>query len=302
MGVGVFVLGMHRSGTSAATRAINLLGVSTAIEEDIVQPRLENPKGYWESASLVEFNTRLLSAVGSETGYPAVLQSGWEQSPRVVELRDVARSVVERVFPIEPWVWKDPRNCLTFAFWASVLDVRPVVVLMNRNPLEIAASLHVRDGESTVYSLALWERYVRSALGAITGLSVLVTSYEDLLSAPHAWCQRTEGFLNAEGVATSGRGDADLLDFVDVELRHARFTRCDVLDDAVVSDQQRALYLALEHLVGSYSHFSSPSIPPESPTTEALLAERRRQVQHNRKLRRRERTPLSAMEKTWQTG
>jgi len=286
MGVGVFILGMHRSGTSVATRAVNLLGVSTAIDVDLVQPRPENPTGYWESASLVAVNTRLLDAVGSETGCPAILPSGWEQSAPATELRDAARSVVERVLPVEPWVWKDPRNCLTFLFWASALDVRPVVVLMNRNPLEIAASLHARDGESTVYGLALWERYLRSALGAITGLPVLVTSYEDLLADPPAWCKRTEAFLNAEGVATLERDDARLLDVVDVELRHARFTRADVLDDAVVSDAQRVLYVALQDLASSHARFSSPGLPPESPTTEPLLAERRRAVQLKHELRR----------------
>ena len=54
--VGVFVLGMHRSGTSAVTRLISLLGLGTPPEEDLVQPTDENPKGFWESESLVAFN------------------------------------------------------------------------------------------------------------------------------------------------------------------------------------------------------------------------------------------------------
>jgi len=53
-------------------------------------------------------------------------------------------------------VWKDPRNCLTFALWVGVLEVDPVVLLVYRNPLEIAASLRVRSGEAKVYALALW--------------------------------------------------------------------------------------------------------------------------------------------------
>jgi hypothetical protein len=184
MSVGVFVLGMHRSGTSAMARLVNLLGVPTAVEHDLPKPTSDNPKGFWESSSLVAFNTRVLTAVGSETGCPLALERGWERDPRLSVLRRQAPQVFAEVFPTAPWVWKDPRNCLTFAFWTSVLDVEPVVVLVHRNPLEIAASLRVRNGEDKAYALALWERYVRQTLAALAGLPVFVTSYETLLAEP----------------------------------------------------------------------------------------------------------------------
>ena len=48
----VIVLGMHRSGTSALARVVNLLGVSLGRTDDMMQPNEINPKGFWENQSL----------------------------------------------------------------------------------------------------------------------------------------------------------------------------------------------------------------------------------------------------------
>jgi len=44
----VLILGMHRSGTSAAARAVNLLGVD--LGAPLLPPRDDNPVGCWELA------------------------------------------------------------------------------------------------------------------------------------------------------------------------------------------------------------------------------------------------------------
>jgi hypothetical protein len=285
MDAGVFVLGMHRSGTSAVTRLISLLGLHTPPEEDLVQPSAKNPKGYWESESLVAFNERLLRTIDCDMSCPIALHPGWEHDPRLDPLRDEAHRVFREVFPRAPWVWKDPRHCLTFAFWRSVLEVDPVVVLVNRNPLEITASaLRVRREQGKIYALALWERYLRQALVQVTGLPVLVTDYADVLSAPLAWSERVNAFLTGAGVPALAPRDAEVLSFIDTDLRHAAFTHADFLDDPEVSEAQRALFAALVELEGRHDRFSAPALPDETPTTEALLAERRRALQFRREL------------------
>jgi hypothetical protein len=294
MEAGVFVLGMHRSGTSAATNLVHRLGVPTVRESDRVGPSHENERGYWESSSLVAFNTRVLEAAGSETGCPVELVPGWERAATLAALREEAPVVFRNSFPHAPWVWKDPRNCLTFPFWRSVLDVRPVVILIHRNPLEVAASLEARSGEQTGYSLALWERYVRQALGSIGGLPVLVTCYEELLSSVPDGCSRVEGFLRSQGVATSTGQHDHLEDVVDTRLRHAAFTREDLLIHAQVSDAQRRLSELLDELRGQHDDFSPPPLGEETPTTETLLAERRKLVETQRELRRVEELNRSA--------
>lgn len=277
---GVYCLGMHRSGTSAATRLISLLGPRTPPAYDLVQPTEKNPKGYWESELLVWFNERVLEAIGSDIRCPAVLQPGWEHDGRLAQLREKAPAVVSQVFPAPPWVWKDPRHCLTLAFWRSVLDVAPVAVLVNRNPLEVAGSAQrVRPEQEKMYSLALWERYLRQGLGQLADLPVFVTRYEDLISDPVTWSERTRAFLAANGVPARAPDRDEILAFVDHGLKHVSVTRAEVLSNPEMSESQQALFVALEELDGAHERFAPPVLPSETPTTEWLIVDHRRALQ-----------------------
>ena len=283
---------MHRSGTSAVTRLISLLGPHTPPEHDLVQPTAKNPKGYWESEALVNFNERVLAAVGSDIGCPLELPPGWEADARLDALRRDAPGEVRSIFPATPWVWKDPRHCLVFSFWQHVLDVKPVVVLVNRNPLEITASAQrLRTDQGKVYGLALWERYLRQALTQVAGLPVLVVGYETVLPDPLAWCRRAHAFLARAGVAVHEPREDEVAAFIDADLRHTEHTRDDLLADPDVPEAQRALFDALETLEGEHEAFTPPSLPDESATTDALLTERRHvlELKHELELERRAR-------------
>ena len=266
---------MHRSGTSAATRLVNLLGIPTCVEDDLLRGTEDNPRGYWESGSLTAFNDRILETFESDWSCPPRLDPGWEADPLLAELRSEASALFSRVFPAAPWVWKDPRNCVTLPFWTESLDVEPVVVLVHRNPLEITASLGARDDLGKLYSLALWERYLQACLTAASGLPAFVTTYDEILENPAAWCDGVRDLLDGVGIGT-GELEPNALDYVDSKLRHAALTHEDAVGDPAVSSAQRELLGVIEGLRGAHNALSVPGLPDETPTTEALLAERRR--------------------------
>jgi hypothetical protein len=287
MEVGVYVLGMHRSGTSAATRLISFLGLETPRGDDLVPPSHKNPKGYWESMSLVALNIRILEAIGSDFSCPAVLEPGWENDDRLLDLRREAPAVFREAYPRSPWVWKDPRMCLTFAFWRTLLEVQPLVVLVNRNPLEIvASSARTRGEEQRIYMIAMWERYLRQALVQVEGLPVLVVDYADVLGAPLDLCERAGRFLSRAGVTVQAPPEREVLEFVDSTLRHSEFGRDDFLEAPDVTEPQRRLFTTLERLNGEHASFVAPTLPAETPSTDALMAERRRARQRERELTR----------------
>jgi hypothetical protein len=283
---GVFVLGMHRSGTSAAARLVNLLGVPTCVEEDLLVTNHDNPKGFWESASMTAFNDRLLDALDCDWTCPGALAPGWESSGALDAARSEAAAAFRRAFPTEQWIWKDPRNCVTLRFWIGVLDVDPVVVLVHRSPLEVAASLASRDGFGKLWGLALWERYLRACLCSIAGRPTFVTAYESLLSDPLGWSTRVASFLEGAGLSIGAPDESEALAFVEPALRRASFTAEELQADGDLSEAQRSLLDALEGLGGEHERFPEVELQPETPLTETLLAERRRTYAGARALRR----------------
>ena len=54
----LFVLGMHRSGTSALTGALAKSGATPGAH--LMPPTTDNPEGYWECAPVARLNDELL--------------------------------------------------------------------------------------------------------------------------------------------------------------------------------------------------------------------------------------------------
>ena len=285
---GVFVLGMHRSGTSLATRLASLLGLSLG-QGPLVPPTDGNPRGHWESAVLRDVNEGLLVRLGGNWAGPPPLDDNWEHDARVDAARADARAAFARVYGPAPrlWVWKDPRNCITLPFWEQALDVEPVVLLVHRNPLEVVDSLGRRDEFSKVVSLALWERYVRDSLRNSDGHPVHVSSADEVLGDPAAWATQVREVLVSHGWDLPARpGDREaFVRAVDSGLRHARASQADLAGDPDVSDAQRALLDVLEKVAGYSDRFAAPELPLATPGIDRLLIEHARFYEERETLR-----------------
>jgi hypothetical protein len=159
----ICVTGMHRSGTSLGARALEALGVWFGAPALLLEAGSDNQAGYWESRPLKELNEDLLAHLGGSWDSPPVLATGWEQDPSLDEFRAVARQQLAEVFGTAPTAtaigWKDPRLSLLLAFWHSVTPIEAVVVLV-RDPAEVAGSLSARNGIGPTQAHLLWLRYL----------------------------------------------------------------------------------------------------------------------------------------------
>jgi hypothetical protein len=283
---GVVVLGMHRAGTSAVTRTVSLLGLDLGEAAELMAPRPGNPTGFWEISRLKALNDRLVDALGTDWTAVPPAPLRWAGVEAADSLREEARRIFGEVFPRTPWVWKDPRNCITLRFWIEVLEMRPVVVLAHRNPLEVAQSLHVRDGASIARSLALWERHMHGALTLAAGLPTLVLRYADLVARPADEYRRIGDFVAAQGIdLPAPAAESEVEDFVDQDLRHAVVDPRELARHPHVSDAQRDLNSILEDLVGAHDDFAPPALPDETAWTDYVLSERRDVMQKMRQTR-----------------
>ncbi|MDA8185938.1 MAG: sulfotransferase [Actinomycetota bacterium] len=261
---GIVVLGMHRSGTSVVTRVLNLLGARLGPESDFVHGP-GNPD-HWESQSLVACNDEILLRFGGSWDVPPDLRPGWERSADAAPLLARMRQAFGAVYPpgAEPWVWKDPRTCLTLPLWQQVLG--PVaVVLVLRDPSAVIGSLRHRDNSSRLENLALWEHYTRSAVANAAGLPVVVVNFEALSSDPPAAVRGLVASLADVGVHLGG-SDSDAAAVVGV----AANRRVPAVTDLF----GRRLRRAVMSLPPSSPCFEA-RVPPQPRWSRALLAERR---------------------------
>lgn len=69
----VVVLGMHRSGTSALTRA--LVAIGAGVGDNLLPAGHDNPKGFWEDKDFVTLNDRLLAVL--DASYDSLVAARW---------------------------------------------------------------------------------------------------------------------------------------------------------------------------------------------------------------------------------
>ena len=216
--------------------------------------RHDNPAGHWESASLCDFNDRILAAFGGEWEEPPRLPRRWERSPKATALEPEARALFDSVHPTGDWVWKDPRTCLTLPFWSPI--IRPTAALfVTRDPGAIAASLKRRSNIPTSVGLALWERYTRSALRAAHGLPVVIVRYEDMTSDPERGVSALVGAFAEIGVDLD-RSIPAAAGSIRRELQHHRGRK------TRLSRRQKNLLAVTEQLTTMSSSFASPGNLP----------------------------------------
>lgn len=269
--VGVFVLGMLRSGTSATARAINLLGVPACVRPDLKPAGPFNLKGHWESFSLHQLNSMLLRQIGRDWFCPPPVELVRERLFVTPLWR--AQRMFKAVHPTAQWVWKDPLTCLTLPFWLDALTASPVFVLVVRNPLEVAESAWRRWPDFTKeLSLALWERYMRNALAHLHGMPVFVTRYEDMLKDPDNWCTEVSSFLTSASVTLpSASGGPAVSTFLERGLYHAQYNWRDLVNDPAVSPEQRKLYELVCELAGPTQSWEPPPLPAEREEVEERI-------------------------------
>jgi hypothetical protein len=281
---GVYVLGMHRSGTSALARIVNLVGVPLGSDEGFVPDRA-NPRGYWESRQLAQFQDRLLARLGGSWAAPPRLEHGWERSPRLVAVIGRGRWIFRTVYRNESlWVWKDPRMSITLPFWLRALRVKPVIVMIHRHPLEVARSLEARSQMPKLDALALWERYNRAMLQNAAQLPTFVTSFARLVADPANEAGLMVSFLRDVDVKLPNEVPHEVIrSFVESSLRHSAYDDADLTSDADVTPEQRALREMLVSLEGAHETLPRMDMPPESPAVESLLDRRRALPKHGRR-------------------
>jgi hypothetical protein len=128
----IIVAGMHRSGTSATARVVNLLGADIASD---LMPSItgDNDRGFWESVTTFNLHERLLTGLGSGWDDPYPLPDGWLETDAA---REAKRGIVDHLDKefgeSKMFVVKDPRLTRLLPLWLEALDelaIAPIIVI-----------------------------------------------------------------------------------------------------------------------------------------------------------------------------
>jgi hypothetical protein len=305
------VLGMHRSGTSAATQLLALAGAE--LPENVMPGDEHNAKGYFEPWKIAIFNDRRLRAGAS--AWDDVFAFPYTPLAQPDEANWKARAVQlyrdefgEAWFPL----LKDPRISVLAPLWRATLEAHDMparCLIPVRHPLDVAGSLRRRDGFAIEKSVLLWTSYMLAAEFYSRDLPRAFVGYDSLLADWRAEVTRIEAAHGAPLPRLTDRAAKEIDGFLTTDLRH-NASRGDLASVPHVGPMAQAVYdwfdaaardqapdpAPLERAATQIAKMKAEMGVFVSPVTQALdlaraaLAEERAQ----RSVDRRERAELSA--------
>lgn len=219
---GILVLGMHRSGTSALTRMLNMLGC--ALSENLLGPGDGNESGHWEPVEAIRLNDEILASAGSSHDDWGPINADWRKSAIRPQMIGRVQKIVADHIGIGPlFAIKDPRICRLADVWIEAMGnagAEPLVLMMVRNPSEVATSLEARDLMAPAYGELLWLRHVLDAEVFSRGQRRVVCQYDELMRNWRGLVRKMTDGLGVSFPRNSRKTHADIDDFLSGNLRH----------------------------------------------------------------------------------
>lgn len=252
-------VGMHRSGTSALSRSLNLLGAK--ISQNLIPPNDFNKSGYWESQPIVEYNDRLLKKYQRHWSDPKPMPQFWQDANSfgvdVVEATELLQKEFNAPCRL---VIKDPRLSRLLPVWHKALTnfgSPPVCIIACRNPLEVHRSLQTRNKMSHEHAYHLWFTYMLEAEYHSRGLPRAIVHYDALLENWRETLQQALQDSGAFGGFDLSQGGDEIDGFINTGQRHHASQTQDLAQDPDVDAKVKELYrlFRTEDLDGNSDHF-----------------------------------------------
>ncbi|MCP4696048.1 MAG: hypothetical protein GY862_04245, partial [Gammaproteobacteria bacterium] len=218
----IIILGMHRSGTSALTRILNLSGVE--LGNRLLPGDVFNEKGFWELVPVTEENEKILHTLNFSWFDPAPLPEQWQTFETITPFHKRIADILRQHFKTSTlWGIKDPRLCRLLPLWMPALKETagtPSFVIIARNPYEAAASLAKRDGLSRNTSLRLWLLHLLEAEQHTQGYPRVFVTYDELLKDWRSVVEKIAQTLELTWPNAIERVREQVNDFLSPDLKH----------------------------------------------------------------------------------
>ncbi|MGB8196027.1 MAG: hypothetical protein WCF25_03365 [Acidimicrobiales bacterium] len=272
--MGALVLGMHRSGTSALAGALEAMGLSVGPAFDVMPADDANPEGYYELLSIVKADDDLLAHFGGRWDSPPDFARDWHDDEVAKDFVVTMREHLGGLFSDDHYLLKDPRMSLLLPVWRQVTEDRGCAIVIVRDPVEVATSLHRRNDLQMLTGLALWAAYNRAMLRDLRGARVHVCTYGDLVEKPVEVLTDIAASLRAWGEVPDDLDLTRALDSIRPDLR-----RSSIIDAEESPIEIRELMKLASDQRGRHDEFDMATELEPGWWEVALLEERRTLLQ-----------------------
>ncbi len=246
----IMVLGMHRSGTSALTRAISLLGAE--LPKDLLGANPTNPTGHWEPLKLIELHDQMLAEAGSRWDDWRSFDLGDLSKARAQFYRvEIARLIDEEYGDASLLVLKEPRISRFVPLYASIfksmkIDVQ--YVLASRNPLAVVASLGKRDRSTPGFGALLWLRHELEAERSTRGAPRVFVSYEAMMRSWRPTLDKITAALSAAWPRAVEEAASEIDAYISSDYQHHTASDGALFADERIAGWVKDTYSALKAL------------------------------------------------------
>ena len=245
--LGVVVLGMGRSGTSAIAGMLVRAGFFAGDDDDVLPADADNERGHHENLGVLNQNEEIILALGGYWYLPPDADAQRAEAPRVqpILLGQLQRMV--QAADGRPLVVKDPRIGVMMPIWQAIIEDSLHPVLVTRHPLDVARSLQRREGTPILNGLAIWETFMTFMLGYLQSWTVTVIPYDYVLENPDSAVPLVAGLAaHIDSARARHVVPAEAPAALESALRHNRHLQSEV--EAWMTTRQQQLWDALNEL------------------------------------------------------
>ena len=214
-----FILGMHRSGTSALGGTLNLMGLEFGSE--LTKPsEKENPKGFFENIFVQALNKKIFFENNSSwDDYTFDIEN--IEKKEIDKYIKEAKNILKNEFQyVNDFAIKDPRICLLFPIWEQAcldMEIDIKIIIPYRNPLEVAASLKKRNNFSYEFTFILWMKHFLLSENYSRKYNRIFISFDDLIYKTSMTLDEMSKFL---GIDLVSKIQENIDEFLDKNIKH----------------------------------------------------------------------------------
>lgn len=219
---------MGRSGTSLITKLLEICG--GVLPGSLLGPGIGNEKGHWEPIDSIRINDEFLFINNSSWYDPRpylslTTNNSVSNSEKKIFVEKIY-SFLKNELSEKTLIIKDPRIAGLGIYWAQAvynLQASAKYVIPVRHPLEVAASLKIRDNLSEELSILLWLKYNLVAERQSRGAKRIFVSYSNMINDYKREINRINKALET-GFNVSTKS-SEIEEYISLQLYHNRYTK-----------------------------------------------------------------------------